>query len=417
MVAASHKNAATATAAVTLVDLCRPLASNGDPKYLASNDGQLRRTFIVTLPDPGTGEERQYLALRFDCDRPSDSTLVNIYELNCVSSSDNKYGVYFVGSRVVSDGAMRAATRLDPLYFLLSAVCSKSAGAEKMAHKWQPLDQALDGIGLLRTVRDALGVDGTTVAGAEPLGGQQLRHLFDRNDQLGDDLVLYRFSEKRAVDWLLKKHECAVEAIKCQMVKSKRRQVEESTYREEMCGGGGAFNSTFVMGPVGVDPNSEQCGASKLECDPSEVTLTMIEERGAKAAGLQVISEYLSDSWRMKLVEALDMSTNELMGEKRLKKNTKIEQISDDALLDSNSSANSKKRRAAWEARPGEDAAEDLIQLTMGVEGYAKSKEDMAKKDKLNTQSVGLKKLAKVNTRGMKRMASFFGWIKKKGGA
>ena len=78
--------------------------------------------------------------------------------------------------------------------------------------------------------------------------------------------------------------------------------------------------------------------------------------------------------------------------------------------------AGEKRSRAAWEGTIGQDDADALLQYTQGSSssgGKASSSSDGVTSGKKSTvqdaKSVGLKKLAKVNTKGMKSLSSFFG--------
>mmetsp|Transcript_18941 Transcript_18941/g.33317 ORF Transcript_18941/g.33317 Transcript_18941/m.33317 type:complete len:102 (+) Transcript_18941:148-453(+) len=71
-----------------------------------------------------------------------------------------------------------------------------------------------------------------------------------------------------------------------------------------------------------------------------------------------------------------------------------------------------KRSRSSWEGNIGQEDADALLQYTVGGSGKVITPGE--KKEVLNAQSVGLKRLAKVNTKGMKSMSSFFGASKKK---
>ena len=79
-------------------------------------------------------------------------------------------------------------------------------------------------------------------------------------------------------------------------------------------------------------------------------------------------------------------------------------------------------------AHSGNSAADRMLQITRGVDGCGGAAGSAAnvmmddderealrkKEEKRNAKSHGLKKLAKVNTKGMKSLGSFFGGPKKK---
>ena len=79
-------------------------------------------------------------------------------------------------------------------------------------------------------------------------------------------------------------------------------------------------------------------------------------------------------------------------------------------------------------ADSGNSAADRMLQITRGIDGCGGAAGSAAnvmmddderealkkKEEKRNAKSHGLKKLAKVNTKGMKSLSSFFGGPKKK---
>ena len=149
--------------------------------------------------------------------------------------------------------------------------------------------------------------------------------------------------------------------------------------------------------------------------------LTKEEEDQARAAALQLICEYLSDEWRNKLIEELSMKEEDLIGSRGKKRKAATSDNTDDDSIEGKSDSQSQ-----WSG--GDDAVDKMLQITRGIDGCggAAGNEDAIaldeeerekakkKEEKLNAKSVGLKKLAKVNTKGMKSLSSFFGAAKKK---
>jgi hypothetical protein len=91
----------------------------------------------------------------------------------------------------------------------------------------------------------------------------------------------------------------------------------------------------------------------------------------------------------------------------------------DDEKTEEEERIGEKRSRSVWEGSIGQDDADALLQYTQGIHSCGGGKVASVtpgemKKEVLNAQSVGLKKLAKVNTRGMKSLSSFFGAGKKK---
>ena len=86
--------------------------SNENTSFVTIMDGahQLKETMplVVSLIHPNTNEPQHFIF--------SDK---NIYEMNSVT---RPYGSFFVGSRVISNGALHIVTRMDPLYFVLHSL-------------------------------------------------------------------------------------------------------------------------------------------------------------------------------------------------------------------------------------------------------------------------------------------------------
>lgn len=397
---------------------------------------------IVALPDPSTGDDRDYLVIPTnDSNASSTGRTVDIFEVQSLTGP-SKYGSYFVGSRVVSDGTLRVATRVDPLFFVLAAVeakLNKSSGddAVKTGPRWQPLDQILADVP--PCVRDALrNASSNSALTTDEIIDKQMRNLFHMTDQYGDDLILYKFDEKKAAEWLRAKHTRGLDAAKAGILSTKLREEVEKSEAAKLGGGGGAFSSTFNTGDEEEDgdskavvtqsPSCSQGSTSSSASSPTSAAgevamLCKEDETKARIAALQLVCEYLSDGWRNKLIEELTMTEEDLLGPTR---GTKRKATDDNANGDADADGEEAKPASKWDS--GNDAADKLQQIARGVDGCGgaagtatavmmddKEREKAKKKEeKMNAKSMGLKKLAKVNTKGMKSLDSFFGGAKKK---
>jgi hypothetical protein len=320
-------------------------------------------TVVVSLIHPHTNEPQHFLF--------SDK---NIYEMNSVTRS---YGSFFVGSRVISNGALHVATRMDPLYFVLHSL---SKDTQQQQHQWQPLDQ----LDIPNSVQEALCRD-----------LNQYKHICSIKT-LGDDLILYKYSQEKAIKWLVKKQEQVLIILKQQLLHAK--QENKTSTQRLISQGGGAFSNTFHLVPPDNDDDTSHCQNNNNN-DKSEVVLSSTELQTAKEQSVQVVCEYLSSEWQTKLLSHLHMSR------------ATVEHTQD---ADSNkTSASLKRSRECWETTtPGQCDADNLLQLTMGTGNHTKEEASAAKKQQAKT--AGLKRLAKVNTKGMKTLSSFFGAPKKK---
>mmetsp|Transcript_4008 Transcript_4008/g.5876 ORF Transcript_4008/g.5876 Transcript_4008/m.5876 type:complete len:173 (+) Transcript_4008:3-521(+) len=164
---------------------------------------------------------------------------------------------------------------------------------------------------------------------------------------------------------------------------------------------GGAKSSSFNMvTEEDTDKKKEEEGTDIPKQD-NEVILILSskEEESLRAGSLQLICDYIPVEWRQKLTKELGMAEADWKGKSKT------------------SSANNEEKpaRASWEGNHGQEDADALLAYTMGTNASDKSSGASDNKNATkNAQSAGLKRLAKVNKKGMKSLSSFFGGAKKK---
>lgn len=393
-------------AAITLVDI--DTSDMCSPSPIQFN--------IISLPDPANDDTslRDYMLVSRGNHQPpafasatSKAKVVaqplDIHEIQTVLPHSGKYASYFVGSRIISNPVLHVSTRVDPLFFALAhfqrAMSTNVAGTAKLT-KWQPWEQAL--AGLPSPILRALNMDqNLNISGVNEVG--QLGHLLDVSDMCGDDLVLCKFSEERTLKWLVIKFNRSVEAINMHLCEKRRRRVEKKTDLRGIQGGSGAFSSSFVVAeekPTEVSEDNELI-ASDREVMVGSSTWSNEEEHGVKVAALQLICDYISNEWKSKVCKEVGLNDLDWLGKKK-------SQSTNDDVPDT---AGEKRPRSSWEGTIGQDDADALLQYTQGS-GGGKSSSIITpgkKSSVQGAQSVGLKKLAKVNTKGMKSLSSFFG--------
>jgi len=157
--------------------------SSTAPAYLSSSSMHLGQ--VLALAHPRGGSPTQYLLT------PSG----HFCELQFFRPSGSKYGSWFVEQRVVSDGLLYVASPMDPKFLLLPALEKHGAA------RFSPLEQIL-----------AAEADGAYM----PLRKCQrleLHRMCDVNDQLGDDMILYRLNPEKALAWLASKVERTKRAL------------------------------------------------------------------------------------------------------------------------------------------------------------------------------------------------------------
>eukprot|EP00584_Thalassiosira_punctigera_P007157 CAMPEP_0172533504 /NCGR_PEP_ID=MMETSP1067-20121228/6184_1 /TAXON_ID=265564 ORGANISM="Thalassiosira punctigera, Strain Tpunct2005C2" /NCGR_SAMPLE_ID=MMETSP1067 /ASSEMBLY_ACC=CAM_ASM_000444 /LENGTH=404 /DNA_ID=CAMNT_0013318155 /DNA_START=68 /DNA_END=1282 /DNA_ORIENTATION=+ len=402
-------------AVITLVDIA-----------LAGVDPSRSTQFnLFSLPDPSNDDAstRDYMLVSSAHPRssaPANETNKNpsrrqphdIYEIQTVLPHSGKYASYFVGSRIVSNPALHVTTRVDPLFFALAHLqhaMTKSSGAEQLG-KWQPWDQALRD--MPSPVLSALDLDPTlNITGVDGVG--QLGHLLDVSDMCGDDLILCKFSEERALKWLGSKFERAVEALRRRLREKKRSAAERSKELKSLPGGSGAFSSSFTVAeedPTTAAPENFEKKDSSGEEKAIGSGLSKGEEQSLRVGALQLISDYLPTEWKGKLSKEVGITDEDWMGKKKSKSNA-------DAEDEGTNVSGGKRSRSSWEAKAGQADADALLQYTVGSSSGSNEASVITpggKKEVQNAQSVGLKRLAKVNKKGMKSLTCFFGASKKK---
>jgi len=385
--------------AVTLVDLSSSASHAGDSSS-ASKAPQSSQYNIIQLPEPGSDDTRNYIIVT-----QQQNPNYDIYEIQSVRPNSGKYASYFVGSRIISNPELYVTTRVDPLFFALShfyRIVKKGDDQSDKLDKWQPWDQALTDLPL--PILRALGLDpALNINGIKEVG--QLAHLLDVSDMCGDDLLLCKFSEESALKWLVAKFNQALGALRTRQLQRKRRELER---RKEMGVSGGAKSSSFNMAE---DTDTKKQEEEKDEdMDRSKqgseivVTLSNAEEDFLRAGSLQLICDYIPAEWKQKLTNELGMAEADWKGKSKT------------SSTNNEDHAGEKRSRASWEGNHGQEDADALLQYTMGTSNASDKSSGAAddKKGTKNAQSVGLKRLAKVNKKGMKSLSSFFGAAKKK---
>lgn len=383
--------------AVTLVDLSSSDSQAGDPSCNPKSP-QSSQFNVIQLPEPGSDDTSSYIIVTQQQNKNYD-----IYEIQSVRCNSGKYASYFVGSRIISNPELYLTTRVDPLYFALShfhRIVKKGDEQSDKLDKWQPWDQALTD--LPSPILRALGLDpALNINGIKEVG--QLAHLLDVSDMCGDDLLLCKFSEESTLKWLVAKFNQALEALRTRQLQKKKRDLER---RQEMNVSGGAKSSSFNMVTDEDAEEKKQEEETGLPKQNSEalVILSSNEEESLKAGSLQLICNYIPVEWRQKLTKELGMAEADWKGKSKASSASNEEH------------AGEKRSRASWEGNHGQEDADALLAYTMGTSNANASDKSSSdnKKGTKNAQSAGLKRLAKVNKKGMKSLSSFFGAAKKK---
>lgn len=177
------------------------------------------------------------------------------------------------------------------------------------------------------------------------------------NDQT-ENVTYLKFSVAKALKWLRKKQE---RVYQCLLQQDQAKQERDRTKLSNTTGG--SVSSSFNMPD---DP---------IAAAPSTDTVLLSDTKKLKIESIQIVSSYLSDDWAKKLIESLDG-------------------ITEDAIF----STARKETKAASASLP-----------------TVEPDETPAKTQKVDpARTMGNKRLAKVSTKGMKSLSSFFSAPKSK---
>lgn len=212
---------------------------------------------------------------------------------------------------------------------------------------WQPIDQVLTG-----ALANLSSAQQEIISRA--VDDTQLRLLMAEME-VSEDERFYRFCPNKALAWLDQKREALTKVLH-------RHDGQASAEKSDA----GAFAAGFNC----LDENKHNRSAERLD--------TAAADTKRQAASLQVVCNYLNNDWTIAYLQhcQLEKDVLEDAGAKRAREATSGSTMAGPASGD-------------WNA-----------ELTLTVTKKAKVESPK--------QSAALKKLAKVNTKGMKKMSAFF---------
>lgn len=264
-------------------------------------------------------------------------------------------------------------------------------------------------------------------------------------DEGDSEYILFKFSIQRVLKWL--KHKVKnVESILEKQLKSKRRyeklvkDEDERNAKEN----GGAFSSSFNLRssrskksteikPENLKPNDSDQVENYTPNDKkeknyskprgSDIILSKEDQKCLSRSSIQMICKYISSSWQEKLIQFLNLEITDVFDSKKsLNKDTTKKK--DTTTISSPENTNQPKPStvtppSSQSYQQPLSEMDKLIQYTTGGTESTNEKggdgETGNNKRKFQAaQSLGLKKLQKVNTKGMKSLSSFFGPVSKK---
>ena len=402
-----------------------------------------REYSIIQLSDPcNANVKRQYLSYLSSNDNISSykdkdnnnttnsnssnkNNQTSIYEIhNIPHSKSEEYSSFFVGSRVISNPCLHLINRIDPLYLLLSYYETDV----ELNFKWQPWFQLCQSKNIHPSITRELFENKS-----------QLKHFFEVNGSLSsttedkdandgdddsdnDDLLLFKFSTNKVLTWLQQKVKNVESILEKQLISrrcyEKKIQDENEQNTKQ---NGGAFSASFVLpendkhtisrsqtSPVNKEVNDKQCPTY-------EIILSKEESEKILISSIQMICEYVSPSWQEKLIASMNLNMSDII-ESSCKTTPTQNDISTEVSSSPENTKIHKKPATVTPTSPQSSTmseADKLLHYTTGGRG-ATGKDSMddpndKKRKNQSAQSVGLKRLQKGNTKGMKSLSSFFG--------
>lgn len=293
--------------------------------------------------------------------------------------------------KVTGHGKLYTITDVDPLFFLLPEERfrdrevkesknrqenSRDDSNRRKNNQWQPLDQILDRIDpILRSCVDP----------------NQILNLYaTMNLESGE--TFFKFSTERALRWLERKQKALEIFFIDQQHQQENQQTEKLNSSLVSLRTDGA---TFAPGfHIPADPHNlvqpkQESPTSSNDNDAKRVELAV----QAKEDSIQIICSYLNEEWRNRFLEQVHATGQVLQGtsQQHRTKRAQASRTEDESI-----------QTAILSESKNNDDNFDWMQKNSSLQPQKKSKKDTA-------MSSGIKKLAKVDTRGMKTMSAFFG--------
>lgn len=436
------------------------LWSSADVELSSTSIGVRTGVVVRHLPDPATGDDRAYLisypssnngvgsnsggtstvttsSLASTTKTTTDRTNphVAVAELQSIST---RYGSYLVGDDyVVGDGSLYTATPVDPLFWCLTDdnatgnTTTSGNHSAAQSQSWQPLEQIV-ATTFPPHVSDLV------------MDKAQYRHVLASMSLAMDSAssdpneCFYRFSVAKALVWLTRKQQ-AVEAVLLQQAVNETATSKAAAALAKEAVNGGAFSDSFQLGgqrdecdpkrskspvagslepppAVHFDQPLSQTGSPENAATTTPTCVSTLQPQSlsvsaqiqAKEESIQVVCQYLRPVWQSRFLEHLEVTESVLETTTERQKRRLVAQQASNNPDAGHSGAPTMTlptvSTADWNERLTQTVSED----TSGNINTISTKRGPP------SQTIGAKKLAKVNTKGMKKMSAFFGAAAKK---
>ncbi|KAL3916362.1 MAG: hypothetical protein SGARI_007972 [Bacillariaceae sp.] len=217
----------------------------------------------------------------------------------------------------------------------------------------------------------------------------QLKHLCMTFEN--DDVIYFRFDVKKALQFLKRKHERVLECLirQDQVEQQRKDQLYESSF------------SQYKSGGKASDSGGETGGESETSSGSSgSPAVVLSDTKALKLQSIQIVCNYLTEAWANKLVGHLGVTMDQVQN--------KVSKTKPAASRTDNTTTTTPSNNTAAAAPTSGYSIQQVVE-TENADAAARAKAAADKKALESYRTAGNKRLAKVNTKGMKSIASFFG--------
>jgi hypothetical protein len=292
-------------------------------------------------------------------------------------------------SWIISNGKLYVPTPMDPLFWFLSAVSASSSSRQQQ--QWQPISQFLE-----------TSCQEIPTQIREMVSLEQLSHIVktmridhgdnndDKDHRLDQDCYYCKFDENRILQWLEAKR-LAVQSV---LLKQQQKATQQEYQHQN-----GAFCDNFHL----TSEVTTTCTSPSKQSSDNPVPDPQTKNETCHIESIQIVSEYLDEYWRSKFWEASSVTPEQVLETSSPKKKRSHEQLGSEPWNHSNNDSNIM-------IMAGNGVENDPSLDSSTTQNRNTSKPNPA----ANAVTTGAKRLAKVNTKGIPKMSSFFAAKKKK---
>ena len=311
---------------------------------------------IFKMNDPCTGDMRDYAIMS-----SVDGSGSYIAEFQSVPGD---FSSFIVGRHVVKDGDLYLINQIDPLFFYIGtqSIHDQREGdgennrSESKQESWKPYDQFLEKSELPHEI-------------VRLISEEQIQHVCSI---FQSDELYFKFNADKTIQWLRKKQELVLKSLIRQ--DQRKRKMNDKTFMAQRNNARGSISANFNS----YEPSS----VSNHRQEISQIA-SKSDTRALKIESIQVVCNYLNETWSKKLIEHFGYTVEQI------KSCRKTDRKSFSFHIDS-------------DARSKDAGKKDNTE-------YLRTKKAAANQMAISAaRTIGNKRLAKLSTKGMKSIGSFF---------